>query len=104
MCKINPAFVIPSERFDNDGFVEGRVHAVPANVQGAMRTTLRYLYFTDGPKNLPATRKKLAEPFLEDGEKIVVRWLHPRTNGQLHKSYGLPALQCARKARYRCQE
>lgn len=96
-------FTIPAKRFDSPEYVESRLQGVPQAVRGAMRTVLGYLYSSDGPRNLPADRKRTAEPYLESAERIVVRWLFPRTNGQYRKTYGYPALQCARRALYRCE-
>jgi hypothetical protein len=96
-------FVIPKDRVDARDYIEWRLRSVPDAVKGAIKTTLQYLYLTDGPRNLPADRKRLAEPYLETAERMVVRWLHPRTNGQYRKTYGYPALRAARKARYRCE-
>jgi hypothetical protein len=98
------ALTIPDNRFDNAQYIEERVMNVDKVHQGALRTTLKYLYLTNGPKNLPSDRKRIAEQFLDAAERVVVRWLQPRTNGQYRGSYGSPALKAARQAHYRCQE
>lgn len=95
--------VIEAEAFNNDSLVEARVSAVGANAQGALRTALRYLYHDDGPLNLPRQRLFLAYEFLDDAERIVIRWLYTRTNGSLRKTYGAAALLAARVSRYRCE-
>lgn len=97
-------FVIPSERFDNPSFIQERVDAAPSAVQGCLKTALRYLYETQGPTNLPLARKKVAEPYLEERERIVARQLSTRTNGSERKNYGKNALYAARSARYRCAD
>jgi 5-methylcytosine-specific restriction endonuclease McrA len=97
-------FVIPSERFDNPSFIQERVDAAPSAVQGCLKTALRYLYETQGPTNLPLARKKVAEPYLEERERIVARQLSTRTNGSERKNYGKNALNAARSARYRCAD
>lgn len=95
--------LIPMDRFDNPAYITVRVESVPAEVRGALRTVLRYLYERGGPVNLPRARLKLAEPFLDSAEVIVARWLYSRTNGSLRASYGGNALQQARNQRYRCE-
>lgn len=97
-------FVIPSERFDNPSFIQDRVDAAPSAVQGCLKTALRFLYETQGPTNLPLARKKVAEPYLEERERIVARWLSTRTNGSERKNYGRDALRAARSARCRCAD
>ncbi len=96
-------YTISKTRFDNKEHIEKRLQNVPEAVRGSVKTALQYLYLRDGPKNLPADRKRLAEPYLDSAERILVRWLHPRTNGQYRKTYGYPALRCARRAQYRCE-
>ena len=96
-------FLIPIDRFDSLAYVENRLTGLDSSAVGAMRTTLRYLYMTDGPINLPRDRLKIAEPFLEPAELIVARWLYTRTNGSERNRYGAAALQAARKQRYRCE-
>ena len=95
--------VVPLDRFDNTAYIEKRVSAAPVAAQGSLRTALKYLYLGNGPRNLGADRKKTAESFLEPAEIVIIKWLFPRTNGQYRKSYGFPALSCARSARFRCQ-
>ena len=95
-------FVIDAARFDDEAYIEARVQQVPAPVHGPMRTTMLYLYRTDGPTNLRPERFKAAEPYLQPAERIVARWLRTRTNGKLRKDYGTRSLRCARVARYRC--
>jgi hypothetical protein len=96
-------FLIPIDRFDNPEYIESRLAVLDASDLGAVRTTLRYLYLTDGPINLPRERLKRAEPFLQPAERIVARWLYTRTNGSGRKNYGGAALRAARKQRYRCE-
>jgi hypothetical protein len=96
-------FVVPPSRFNSERYIAQRLRHVPEAVRGSVRTALGYLYLHDGPRNLPADRKRAAEPYLETAERILVRWLHPRTNGQYRKTYGFPALACARRAAYRCE-
>ena len=101
-CSVDPLFTVPAERFTDAGFIERRVAAVPEAVRGHLRSVLRYLYESGGPTNLPPERFKPAEKHLEPAEVIVARWLRTRTNGNLRKSYGKPALLAARSSRYRC--
>lgn len=96
-------FLIPIDRFDNPDYIETRLAGLDATVVGAMRTTLRYLYLTAGPINLPRERLKRAKPLLEPGERVVVVWLYNRTNGSGRKAYGASALRAARNQRYRCE-
>lgn len=101
---IDRNYLIPMERFDNSEYIEGRVSTAPPEVAGSLRTTLKYLYLSSGPINLPRLRLKTSEPFLEDAERILVRWLQTRTNGSERKNYGAPALLAARCQRYRCED
>ena len=95
---------IPPSRFDNGAYLDRRVRSADPESQGSLRTALRYLYESRGPDNLPRDRLKRAQPYLENRELIVGRWLYTRTNGNLRKHYGKAALRAARRARYRCQE
>jgi hypothetical protein len=99
---VDPAFVV-SGKFDNRRYIERRCASVPLAVRGALNSALQYLYLTDGPRNLPSDRKKAAEPYIHIAERMVIRWLFPRTNGAYRKTYGFPALDCARRARYTCE-
>jgi len=99
---VDPAFVIAG-RFDNKSYIERRCASVPVAVRGALRSALQYLYLTEGSRNPPGDRKKTAEPYLHGAERMVIRWLFPRTNGRYRKTYGFPALDCARRARYMCE-
>ncbi|MCG8585470.1 MAG: hypothetical protein MI757_12230 [Pirellulales bacterium] len=96
-------FVIDRVCFGDVSLIDSRVAAAPHADQGALRTTLAYLYLDDGPINLPRDRLKLAERYLDQAERIVVRWLYTRTNGSERKNYGSNALLAARAARYRCE-
>lgn len=96
-------FLIPIDRFDDTPYIESRVSAVSEEIAGSLRTALRYLYLSDGPINLPRDRLKKAEPFLEPAERVVIRWLYTRTNGNLRSRYGAAALRAARRQRYRCE-
>ena len=97
-------FIINLTRFDSEAYIEGRVSVTPQNIQGSLRTTLSYLYLTDGPINLPKDRFDLAFDHLEPAERIVARWLYIRTNGNLRATYGRKALLAARTSRYRCDQ
>jgi hypothetical protein len=101
---MNDDWVVPPDRFDSAQYIENRLTTVPAIVRGALRTSLSYLYMSEGPSNLPRDRLKAAEPYLEPREKLLVRWLFTRTNGRHRATYGLGALRAAKRARYRCQE
>src|SRR5262249_33076313 len=94
---------IDESRFNDDGYIESRTVTVPVADRGSLRTALGYLYKDDGPLNLPRDRLLVAEPHLEAAERIVIRWLYPRTNGNLRSSYGAGALRAARGSRYRCE-
>ena len=52
--------------------------------------------------NLPRERLKMAELFVEPHERLLLRWLYTRTNGNLRSTYGAKALIAARTSRYRC--
>ena len=97
-------FVIPLDRFDSSDYIGSRLTIAPEPAQGALRTALSYLYLSEGPINLPRDRLKLAEVHLEPRERVLARWLHTRTNGNLRSTYGAKALQAARSGRYRCAE
>ena len=101
--KISAEQTIDVTRFGNSELIEARVSAAPEDRKDALRATLSYLYLTDGPTNLPRERLRPAERLLESAERIVVRWLHTRTNGRLSKHYGRNSLLAARKAQYQCE-
>ena len=96
-------YLIPMDRFDNELYIEGRLNNIPQEDVGSVRTALKYLYLTNGPVNLPRPRLKASEPYLDDVELVLVRWLYTRTNGGERKRYGQRALICARRQRYRCE-
>lgn len=97
------SFEVDKSRFNNETHIESRVAAVPVKDRGSLRTALAYLYYDDGPINLPRDRLVAATPHLEVVERLVIRWLYTRTNGKLRRSYGAGALHAARGSRYRCQ-
>lgn len=94
---------IESSRFNDDEYIESRALAVPVPDRGSLRTALSYLYKDHGPVNLPRDRLRIAEPHLEAAERLIIRWLYTRTNGNLRSSYGAAALRAARTSRYRCE-
>jgi hypothetical protein len=97
------SYAVPSERFDDQSYIETRVaKAAPAD-QSALRSALNYLYRSNGPLNLNRAHMKAATAYLDPGEQVVMRWLYTRTNGSLRKTYGATALMAARSARYRCE-
>lgn len=96
-------YLIPMDRFDNEEFIENRLQSVPEEHVGHVRTTLKYLYLTNGPINLPRSRLKTSEQYLDEPELILVRWLFTRTNGSSRKEYGSKSLTAARRQRYRCE-
>jgi len=67
-------YLIPMERFDNSEYIGGRVSTAPPEVAGSLRTTLKYLYMSSGPINLPRLRLKTSEPFITSkaGRLLVV--------------------------------
>ncbi len=71
---IDRNYLIPMERFDNSEYIEGRVSTAPPEVAGSLRTTLKYLYLSSGPINLPRLRLKTSEPFITSkaGRLLVV--------------------------------
>jgi hypothetical protein len=102
MDTITNNFEIPSTRFDDHAYILKRVAAAEFPVSGSLKTTLSYLYLSDGPINLPRERLKASEIYLEPRELVLVRWLQTRTNGSLRSKYGARALLAARNSRYRC--
>ncbi len=94
---------IDGSRFNDDEYIESRTETVPVPDRGSLRTALAYLYKDDGPVNLPRDRLLVAEPHLEAAERLVIRWLYTRTNGNLRSSYGVAALRAARASRYLCE-
>jgi len=105
-CKINidDSFSVIEKRFNNLDLIEKRVKRVPADVQGSLRTALKYLYLEKGPINLTRDRLKISISYLEDCEVVLAKWLATRTNGSLRKKYGKNALLAARKAHYKCEQ
>lgn len=100
---IDTRFVLDEDRFDNLEFIEARLATVPVSMRGCLRSLLRYIYYADGPTNMPAARYSVARSHLEPAEKIVAAWLRTRTNGRHRKTYGRAALICGRAARFRCE-
>src|SRR5262245_23039474 len=95
---------IDADRFNDEVAIAHRIAAVPVDAQSGLRTALRYLYLDSGPINLQRKQRLQAEPHLDAAERIVIRWLATRTNGNLRKHYGREALRAARLSRYRCNE
>ena len=101
--KINPEQTISAAHFDDTERIDARVERVPAEKQASLRTTLSYLYRSDGPTDLARELLKLAEEHLDSAERIAARWLQTRTNGRLRRHFGSAALRAARAAKYRCE-
>jgi len=101
---INDSFAVLEERFNNLDLIEKRVKCVPTDVQGSLRSTLKYLYIEDGPVNLQKDRLKMSVSYLDENEIILAKWLITRTNGSLRKTYGKNALLAARTAHYKCKQ
>ena len=97
------SFSIEPDRFDDSEYIESRVAQASDEDQGKLRTALRYLYLTDGPVNLPRDRLLASEPYFDEAEAVLARWLYTRTNGSERRNYGQEALKAARNARYRCE-
>jgi hypothetical protein len=100
----NHNYLIPKKRFNNQNYIERRVSVAQPKARGSLRTTLTFLYLTDGPANLPRDRLKASIPFLEYAERVLVRWLYTRTNGSERRNYGAAALDAAKSQRYRCED
>jgi hypothetical protein len=98
----DPDFTIPCDRFERPDYIDQRTSAVPSSARGAVKTALSYLYLRSGPVNLPRERLKTAEPFMEPRERVLLRWLYTRTNGNLRSTYGAKALLAARNSHFRC--
>ncbi len=96
-------FIIDDSRFNDEAQIVARLDADPSADRGSLRSALRYLYMDDGPVNLPRERLLAAEPYLEASERLVIRWLYTRTNGNLRSTYGAAALRAARSSLYRCE-
>jgi hypothetical protein len=94
---------IDPPRFNNPAHVRERVSAAALSDRGSLQTALQYLYGDDGPTNLPRDRLKTTERYLDEAERILLRWLYTRTNGSERKNYGKAALIAARRSRYRCE-
>jgi len=94
---------ISASRFNDSVNLQARVEATPPAARGALRTTLKYVYFDDGPINLPRDRLRMAEQFLDPAELVLVRWMYTRTNGAGRAKFGANALRAARSNRYRCE-
>ena len=93
---------IDPQRFNNEAYLNERLAAATPSDRGKLRTALTYLYWDNGPINLERDRRKIAEPYLDEAECLLVRWLSTRTNGSERKNYGKAALIAARSSRYRC--
>jgi hypothetical protein len=98
----DPDYTIPCDRFESGDYIAQRTSAVPLAARGSVKTALSYLYLISGPVNLPRERLKTAEPFMEPRERVLLRWLYTRTNGNLRSTYGAKALLAARKSHFRC--
>jgi hypothetical protein len=59
------SYLIPMDRFDSTSYIDGRLAKVGPDFTGSLRTTLTYLYSTDGPINLPRQRLMKSLPYLE---------------------------------------
>jgi hypothetical protein len=96
--------LLDPNRFNDEQWIESRIARAPENHRGPLRTAFSYLYNDHGPINLPRDRLLISQEYLDEAEKIVIRWLYTRTNGSLRKSYGASALKAARTSRYRCED
>jgi hypothetical protein len=101
---MNKLLSIDPTRFNDNAFIQNRLSMAALLDRGSLHTALKYLYMDDGPINLPRDRLKLAKPYLDEAERILIQWLQTRTNGSERKNYGKDALIAARRSRYRCQQ
>lgn len=97
-------YVIPKRRFESLAYIDRRVSRAAKVDRSSLRLVLRYLYLSQGPKNLPRARKKAARPYLDLAETKVVNWLATRTNGSERKRYGSGVLVATRRSRFRCED
>lgn len=100
---MNKLLSIDLTRFNDDALIQKRITEATFPDRGSLHTALKYLYMDDGPINLPRDRLKLAKPYLDEAERILIQWLQTRTNGSERRNYGKDALLAARRSRYRCQ-
>lgn len=97
------AYHVPEENLNNADGIAARVEAVPPEAQSALRTTLSYLYLSNGPLNLRNPAFLIAQGYLTPCEVILARYLKSRTGGVGRKVYGKEALFQMRKAGYKCE-
>ena len=90
-------------RFNNPADIRERVQSAETSDRGPLQTALPYLYWDCGPTNLPRDRLKTTERYLDEAERVLLRWLYTRTNGSERKNYGKAALIAARRSQYRCE-
>jgi hypothetical protein len=102
---IEDSFVVPLDRFDNLDYIRTRVDNITfEDDKGSLESILRYIYLSDGPKNVVLKRYKISIQYLDPCEQILIKWLKSRTNGRLRKKYGEKSLTAARNAKYKCEE
>lgn len=96
-------FCVPRDHLNNPELIVQRVERAPAKSRSALRLVLSYLYLIDGPTNLHNQQYREAEPYLEQYEIILSRYLKNRTNGNGRQTYGKPALHHMRSVGYQCE-
>ena len=107
-------FIMRTEYLDNQPTIAARLATVADPTERtALAKVLRYLYLSaesldagglSSVLNMDTRSRQLAEPYLNDGEIIMSRYLATRTNGSGRKNYSKPALHRMRQARYRCED
>lgn len=106
-------YLMPVDCLNNGYALVARIAEVSDLIERqALTKVLRYLYLEEGCTvtefssvlNMDTKSRQLAEPYLNAGEVIMVRYFATRTNGSGRRTYGKPALHRMRAARYQCED
>jgi hypothetical protein len=101
--QIGDEWILPEERFDNAALIDVRARNHDPTKRAAFSRAMRFLYMSNGAKNLSRDQMLACLPTLEAREKRAIRWIYTRTNGSERKNYGPDSIVAMRKAKFRCQ-
>lgn len=92
-------WIIPESNFSQE-YIESRLTSVVESDRAFLRSSLNYLYGTT--KTLDKERLVASEKHLTTAERILIRWLHTRSNGSERAKYGPDCVVAAKRAHFRC--
>jgi hypothetical protein len=98
---LNPEWIIPESNF-TQSYIDSRLSEVIDVDRPFLRSCLNYLY--GSTKTLDKERLVTSEQYLTSAERVLIRWLHTRSNGSERANYGPDCVVVAKASRFRCSQ